>query len=151
MPSNFDFLHTDFPELFEHATHAENLVQSPRACCFYSRYTLEQAVIWLYANDPYLRLPDDKGLGSLLHEKTFRDNLTPGLFPKLRAIQRLGNIAAHDSTAIAPKDSVYILEELFHFLYWLCRYYSPNGKNLKGITFNTDLISPLSKLLCTHK
>ncbi|MEB3310736.1 MAG: DEAD/DEAH box helicase family protein [Snowella sp.] len=141
MPSNFDFLQTDFPELFEHATHAEKLVQNPRACCFYSRYTLEQSVIWLYANDPYLQLPDDKSLGSLLHEKTFRDNLSPGLFQKLRAIQRLGNIAAHQSTAIPAKDSIYILEELFHFLYWLCRYYSPNGKKLKNIAFNAELLT----------
>jgi type I restriction enzyme, R subunit len=58
MPSNFDFLAHRFPELFTHATHAENMAYSaPRASCFYARFTLEQAVLWLYENDPYLKVP----------------------------------------------------------------------------------------------
>lgn len=78
MTSNFDFLRTDFPKLFDHAIHAESLVYgAPRASCFYSRYTLEQAVLWLYENDPYLQLPYDNSLGALIHEQTFKDNLPP--------------------------------------------------------------------------
>lgn len=55
MPSNFDFLKTHFPTIYESATRAEKLIYGDsRASCFYARYTLEQAVIWLYENDPYL-------------------------------------------------------------------------------------------------
>jgi type I restriction enzyme, R subunit len=141
MPSNFDFLKPDFPQLYDHATHAENLVHStPRASCFYIRYTLEQAVHWLYANDAYLQLPYDDKLSALIHEQTFQDNLSPNLFPKLRAIQKMGNMAVHRSAPISTSDALYLIEELFHFLYWLCRSYSPNGKNLGKIDFNPQLI-----------
>ncbi|WP_099239316.1 DEAD/DEAH box helicase family protein [Synechococcus sp. BDU 130192] len=142
MSSNFDFLKADFPKLYDHATHAESLVYSaPRASCFYSRYTLEQSVLWLYQNDQYLQLPYDNSLGALIHEQSFKDNLSPGIFPKIRQIQKIGNIAVHQQKAIAERDSLYLIEELFHVLYWVCRYYSPNGKNLGEIPFNPNLIS----------
>jgi type I restriction enzyme, R subunit len=141
MPSNFDFLKPDFPQIFDHATHAENLVHStPRASCFYIRYTLEQAVQWLYANDPYLQLPYDHNLSALIHEQTFQDNLSPNIFPKLRAIQKMGNMAVHRSNPIGTSDSLHLIEELFHFLYWLCRSYSPNRQTLGKIDFNPQLI-----------
>lgn len=61
MASNFDFLEIQFPEIFTYATHA--------------RFTLEQAVLWLYDNDAYLKPPYDDNLGALIHEQTFKDNL----------------------------------------------------------------------------
>ncbi|MBW4650911.1 MAG: DUF4145 domain-containing protein [Kastovskya adunca ATA6-11-RM4] len=79
---------------------------APRASCFYTRFTLEQAVHWLYSNDPYLQLPYANNLGALIHEQTFQDNLKPGLFPKIRAIHKMGNIAVHDSTSITQRDAL---------------------------------------------
>ncbi|WP_242065488.1 DEAD/DEAH box helicase family protein [Trichocoleus sp. FACHB-262] len=141
MASNFDFLHSRYPTLFEHAAHAESLVYAaPRASCFYARFTLEQAVHWLYENDPYLQLPYDESLGALIHEPTFQDNLKPGLFPKVRAIQKMGNTAVHAATLITEKDALRLVEELFHFLYWLSRSYSPNAKNHPSVTFDRNLI-----------
>jgi len=142
MASNFDFLQTRFPSLFEHASHAESLTYSaPRASCFYARFTLEQAVHWLYANDPYLQLPYDNKLGALIHEQSFKDNLNPpSLFQKVRAIHELGNVAVHQSTAITEKKSLYLIEELFHFLYWLCRYYAADGRALSNLRFDRQLI-----------
>jgi type I restriction enzyme, R subunit len=141
MPSNFDFLAHRFPELFTHATHAENMGYSaPRASCFYARFTLEQAVLWLYENDPYLKVPYDNNLGALIHEQTFKDNLTPALFPKVRTIHKVGNLAAHNANPITEKDSLRLVEDLFHFLYWLCRYYGRDGKNLLAIAWNRALI-----------
>lgn len=146
MASNFDFLPPDFPQLLEHAIQAEKLVYSaPRASCFYTRFALEQAAIWLYTQDPYLKLPYDNSLGSLIHEQTFRENLAPNLFPKLRTIHKIGNKAAHDSSKITSKDALRLIEDLFHFLYWLKRYYSPNGKTLSPLEFNKTLIpSPVN-------
>ncbi|GDZ96283.1 type III restriction enzyme res subunit [Planktothrix agardhii CCAP 1459/11A] len=136
MSSNFDFLKPDFPEIHESATRVETLaLTDSRACCFYARYTLEQAVIWLYDHDPYLILPYDNNLGALIHEQTFKDNLPPNLFPKVRIIHKMGNNAAHSNEKISEKDADYITQELFHFLYWLCRYYSPNGKNLPQLQY----------------
>jgi type I restriction enzyme R subunit len=141
MSSNFDFLQTKFPLLHTHATHAESMAYSaPRASCFYARFTLEQAVLWLYDNDPYLRLPYDTTLGALIHEQTFKDNLKPELFPKIRAIHKIGNEAAHSSKQITSTDSLRIVEDLFHFLYWLCRFYSAHGKSLPTLSFDRTLI-----------
>jgi type I restriction enzyme R subunit len=141
MASNFDFLQNRYPTLYEHATHAESLIYSaPRASCFYTRFTLEQAVHWLYSNDPYLQLPYDDNLGALIHEQTFQDNLKPGLFPKIRAIHKMGNIAVHDSTSITERDALNLVQELFHVLYWLCRSYAPDGKTLKALSFERSLI-----------
>ena len=140
MDSNFSFLTPYFNHLLPHTQQAESLVYTaPRASCFYSRFTLEQAVIWLYDNDLYLKLPYDKNLGALIHEQTFKDNLKPGLFNKIRIIHQVGNRAAHQTTLIKPNDAVHLIEELFHFLYWLCRFYSPEGRNLPNIKFNPPL------------
>ncbi|NEP54482.1 MAG: DUF4145 domain-containing protein, partial [Moorea sp. SIO3C2] len=107
MASNFDFLSNQFPQLHKHAKQAESLTYSaPRASCFYTRFTLEQAVIWLYENDAYLNPPYENNLGALIHEQTFKDNLKPGLFPKVRLIHKLGNLAAHSSSKITKKDSL---------------------------------------------
>lgn len=141
MASNFDFLKEQFPELYNHAIHTESIAYSaPRASCFYARFTLEQAVLWLYDNDAYLQPPYDNNLGALIHEQTFKDNLKPGLFTKVRTIHKVGNLAVHSSSQITSRDSLRIVEDLFHFLYWLVRYYSPNGKNLPVISFNCDHI-----------
>jgi type I restriction enzyme, R subunit len=146
MASNFDFLSTNFPKLLEHASHAESLVYTaPRASCFYSRFTLEQAVQWLYANDDYLQLPYDKNLGTLIYEQTFKDNLKPGLFPKVSVIHKIGNIAAHDANPINSKDALHLVKELFHFLFWLSRFYSPNPKSHPDVTFNETLIPTAKK------
>ncbi|PSN14198.1 heavy metal transporter [filamentous cyanobacterium CCT1] len=141
MPSNFDFLRSAFPDLHTHAVQAESLVfAAPRASCFYARFALEQMVQWLYANDPYLRLPYDTNLGSLIHEQSFKDNLKPGLFPKIRAIHKLGNLAVHDATAISDRDALSLVQELFHVLYWLARYYGPSGRTLPDLTFQRQLV-----------
>jgi len=141
MASNFDFLQNRYPTLYEHASHAESLVSTaPRASCFYTRFTLEQAVHWLYENDPYLKLPYDNNLAALIHEQTFQDNLKPGLFPKVRAIHKMGNIAVHDSTSITERDALNLVQELFHVLYWLCRSYARDGRTLPSLTFDRNLI-----------
>jgi type I restriction enzyme, R subunit len=141
MASNFDFLQNRYPDLFKHATHAETLVYTaPRASCFYARFTLEQAVLWLYDHDTYLQIPYDTKLSALIHEQTFQDNLKPGLFPKIRTIHKVGNIAVHESTAIKEKDALHLVEELFHFLYWLSRSYSPDAKNHPTVNFDRQLV-----------
>ena len=141
MTSNFDFLQEHFSQLHTHATHTESMVYSAsRASCFYARFTLEQAVIWLYDNDAYLQPPYDNNLGALIHEQTFKDNLKPGLFQKIRTIYKVGNLAVHDKTPITEKDALRLTEELFHFLYWLYRFYAPDGKNLPALTFDRALL-----------
>jgi type I restriction enzyme R subunit len=136
MASNFDFLRPAFPQLHTHAVQAERLIfTAPRASCFYTRFALEQLVHWLYANDPYLKLPYANNLAALVHEQTFKDNLKPGLFPKIRTIQKMGNRAVHDGIHVTQKDALHLVQELFHITYWLVRFYGPNGKQLPELTF----------------
>jgi len=85
-------------------------------------------------------LPYDNNLAALIHEQTFKDNMKPGLFQKVRSIHKVGNLAVHDATTIAERDALHIVEELFHFLYWFYRYYAPDGKSLTALSFNRAII-----------
>ena len=92
--SNFAFL-SQWPELKDSAEQAESLVYAnPRGACFFARYALERAVKTLYRLDPWLKKPYDTHLAALIHEPSFRNSLASGLFPKLKAIQKVGNRAA---------------------------------------------------------
>ena len=102
--SNFTFLSTDWPDLYETAREAEQNVNSaPRTSCFYARRSLERAVKWLYANDSYLKQPYADNLAALIHEPTFRENLEPCLFPKILTIQKIGNLAVHSDIDYTPQ------------------------------------------------
>lgn len=138
--SHFGFLLPAFPGLYEHACHAESLaLGSPRASCFYARFTLETAVRWLYRNDPALRTPYDTNLAALLHDPSFKALLQPTLFAKAVAVQKLGNRAAHeDQRPPRADDAVYALRELLHLLYWLSRTYSPDGALHPPVAFDSS-------------
>ena len=86
-----------------------------------------------------------QALTSLIHEQTFKDNLDPKIFHKLKIIQKVGNIAAHSHKALTDRDSLHVIQELFHFLYWLYRFYS-TGEIERDIIFNADLIPSPKKL-----
>lgn len=101
--SNFTFLITDWPELFETAREAEQNVNSaPRTSCFYARRSLERAVKWLYANDSYLKQPYADNLAALGFDSaqpTIDSAQSPvpersrrGLFPKILTIQKIDNL-----------------------------------------------------------
>ena len=46
----------------------------------------------------------------------------------------------HRSAPISTRDSLQLIEDLFHVLYWLCRSHSPKRKALGTIDFNPQLI-----------
>src|SRR5574343_403999 len=123
--SNFQFLAPEFKALLEPAQGAEQLVYSdPRACCMRTRHALEQAVHWLYEHDRDLRMPYDRSLNALLSNRDFEDLPPPQVLQKMRLIQKAGNQAVHGSGAIGFSDSMKLLRELFHVLFWLARTYT---------------------------
>ncbi|MGB7248728.1 MAG: DEAD/DEAH box helicase family protein [Phormidesmis sp.] len=139
--TNFTFLRAPLPDLYTHATHAERLISTaPRAACFYTRFALEQTVLWLYENDPGLRFPYEHNLHALIHERSFKTAIDPRLFPKLDLIKKRGNDAVHKSRAVLEKDALFLVKELFHVLYWLCRNYTQEGRNLSNLTFEPDKV-----------
>ena len=71
--SNFDFLQTEWPLVFEAAHRAEASAYSDaRAACFYARRALELAVTWLYTHDKTFKLPYQDNLNPLIYEPSFR-------------------------------------------------------------------------------
>ena len=141
MPSNFDFLKSHRPEFHGDAVLAEKAaLQQPRTACFYARFTMERAVKWMYAHDGYLREPYNATLSVLIHEESFTDSLKPGLHPKLKTILKVGNRAVHETSPLSQTDAVQVVRELFHFLYWLSRSYSPDPKQHPKVKFSAALI-----------
>jgi type I restriction enzyme, R subunit len=123
--SNFVFLRSEWPDLYESSAKVESLAQTDaRSCCFYARRTLELAVHWLYDHDSELQRPYDDNLSALIYEPTFRNNLTNDLFLKVKTIKEIGNLAVHSRRPITERDALRATKELFHFLYWLARMYT---------------------------
>lgn len=140
-PSNFQFLASEWPALFESAAKAEALVNAdPRTACFYARRTLELAVDWLYKHDASLRLPYQDHLSALLHEPTFRNLVGPALFAKTRIIKDLGNLAVHSHRAVRKADATAAIKELFHVAFWLARTYARGEKPADALSFDAALL-----------
>src|SRR6201995_1122182 len=139
--SNFDFLQSEFPQLFDDAQKTEALViPDPRTACFYTRRTLESVVAWLYKSDPALKLPYQDNLSALIHEPTFKNAVGQKIFVKAKLIKDLGNLAAHSHKALQQRDSLVAVGELFHIGFWLARTYAKGAKPADGLTFNPALL-----------
>ena len=148
--SQFDFVRTEWPDVFDAATRAENTARpDPRASCFYARRALELAVVWLYKHDPALTLPYQEQLSALIHDPTFKQSVGSALFAKARLIKDLGNLAAHSPKPLQEKDSLRVTEDLFHFLFWMARTYSRGAAMPDALSFDAarlprEAISPQS-------
>lgn len=147
--SNFHFLRTEWPDIFEAASKVESLAHSdPRSACFYARRGLELAVRWLYKHDPALHLPYQDHLSALLHEPTFRETAGEAIFAKARVIKDLGNQAVHSHKVVRPFDAVTATRELFHVTFWLARTYARHAPPPDDIAFTPELLptsSPIPK------
>ncbi|MFG0260832.1 MAG: DEAD/DEAH box helicase family protein, partial [Novipirellula sp. JB048] len=123
--SNFEFLTTEWKDLHEAATKAEQTaIPDPRTSCFYARRALELAVAWAYKFDRALKLPYQDNISALIHEPTFKQTTGEAVFAKAKVIVTLGNRAVHSHRAIPETDSRQAVKELFHFCYWFARLYA---------------------------
>jgi type I restriction enzyme R subunit len=142
--SNFSFLDEDWADVHQAAERAEeNVRRDPRAACFHARRTLEWVVEWMYDHDATLDRPHEDRLGRLIYEPTFEANLrdggVSGLVRKVQTIHRVGNRAVHERTPVSEGDALHVVKELFHFLFWFYRTYTPGGASLSA-TFDADEI-----------
>lgn len=148
--SQFDFIRTEWPEVFDAAVRAENAARpDPRTSCFYARRALELAVVWLYKHDPALKLPYQEQLSALIHDPSFKQTVGPALFAKARLIKDLGNLAAHSPKPLHEKDSLRATEDLFHFVFWVARTYGRGAAPPDSLAFDTatlpsEAVSPKS-------
>ena len=75
--SNFSFLQDHWPALLAEAVRAEQAaLTDPRTACFYSRRTLELAVVWLFQAEGgrggKLQMPYKPDLSAFLFEPSFK-------------------------------------------------------------------------------
>ena len=139
MASNFDFVRSRWPDIAEEAHRAEHYTYGdPRSSVFYARRTLELAVHWLYQADATLRPPYNDDLSGLLHEPTFKQLVGAGILTKMNIIRKQGNSAVHRTTPMRHTDSLPVVRELFHVLFWMATRYSPTPEErpLPGLTFD---------------
>lgn len=126
--SNFAFLPADYRPLAESAKTAEKHIASDaRGACFHARFALEAAVHWLYRYDKSLESPYDQNLGALIHAPCFTQLVPEAIYHKARAIQKVGNQAAHSPRPIRQYDAIQVLKELQHILYWIAHTYNRSG------------------------
>ncbi|WP_035700085.1 DEAD/DEAH box helicase family protein [Glycomyces tenuis] len=131
MASNFDFLRPVRPDWFEQAARAERYAfGDPRASCFYARHTLELLVTWLYEVEPHLELPYRSELGAKIGESDFKNLVGGEVWPKMDAIRRIGNYAVHRPAPPQDRDSMHLVKELWHVMFWATRRYSRRGVEL---------------------
>lgn len=123
--SNFEFLKSQWPQLYVEARRAEqSAISDPRNSCFRARRCLELAVTWLYEIESSLKRPYRSDLNARLSEPTFQQMLGSKLVPKTTIIRKLGNEAVHGTQRVSEDTAIGVLRELFHFSYWLARNYS---------------------------
>lgn len=125
--TNFEFLkEKDQYKSFSSAClEAEKSLQiSPATTAILSRRALELAVKWTYSFDEGLKLPYDNRLSALIHEQTFRDIIDNDLFPLLRYIVKLGNVAVHTNSTISREEAITSLRNLHEFVSWIDYCYS---------------------------
>lgn len=127
METNFDYLleKTEYKDFAKQAVDAErSLAISPSNCAILSRRALELAVRFVYSYDADLTLPYQDNVSSLIHEYTFRRIIEPRLFPMLKYVIHLGNVAVHTNSNIKRDEAVVALRDLYEFCDWIDYAYS---------------------------
>ncbi len=120
--SNFGYLENNRQfEMFSKACiEAEKIyATSPSMCAIGCRKALELAVKWVYAADSNMEMPYRDNLSSLIYEESFRYELDPNTWNKLRIIVQTGNRAVHTEQAVSKGVAVCCLKALFEFIQWI--------------------------------
>ncbi len=139
MTTNFQFLQQEWPELFQRARKAEQLViTDPRTSLTYARMALELAVNWMYTHDAELELPYDTSLNSLIKNYHFKNQFPDKFYNEIELIRKVGNLAIHNKS-VSAIDSDNVISNLYYFTKWLAKSYSQTTKSLPGV-FDWELV-----------
>lgn len=137
---NFDFLNgrQEFSLFAPSAVEAEKVFATSSAMCVIGcRKALELAVKWVYTVDNGIQAPYKDNLSALIHEYTFKKQLPPLLFGKIKGIVTFGNIAVHTGKIVPPAFAVQSLKSLFEFIQWVDYSY---GSDYQARTFEEQRI-----------
>jgi type I restriction enzyme R subunit len=139
--SNFEFLQSEWPELYVSVVKVEELVHADaRTAGIYARRTLEQLVHWLYTHDRALELPYDDRLDALIRAPGFRKLVGHALVSKADLVRRFGNQAVHSLKPFRTYDALTMAQELFHLLFWLARTYAEGEKPADALCLDPALL-----------
>ncbi|MEU4378214.1 type I restriction-modification enzyme R subunit C-terminal domain-containing protein [Micromonospora echinofusca] len=124
------------------ATGRLSVRNDPRTACFYARRTLEHTLTWLFEADRTLASPYKKDLAAMIHEPTLRHLVGPALHAKMEIIRKQGNWAVHKSAPVRSTDSMPVVRELFHVLYWVARRYTRDQSQVppSALAFDETII-----------
>jgi type I restriction enzyme R subunit len=149
--SNFAFLAPDFPAFHDAAASAEELASGgkaakPNLAIISAGRAVEIAVKWAFAHDDDLSLPYQDNIATLLHDRGFREVLGPdqtgrALFQKLKYVNKMRNVAAHEEKALPLPQAQDVVRELFHIAYWFARTYGRTAKPDDGISFDDSVFT----------
>lgn len=137
---NFDFLNgrQEFSLFAASAVEAEKVFATSSAMCVIGcRKALELAVKWVYTVDNGIQAPYKDNLSALIHEYTFKKQLPPLLFGKIKGIVAFGNMAVHTGKTVPPAFAVQSLKSLFEFIQWVDYSY---GSDYQVRTFDAQRI-----------
>ena len=95
------------------------------------------SVKWLYSFDNDLHLPYQDTISSLIHEPSFKNIIEPGLFPLIKYVIKLGNMAVHTNATISRDEAVLSLRNLHEFIRWIDYCYSDE---YRGMEFNEEFL-----------
>lgn len=141
MKTNFDYLlkKEEYKSFALQSVEAEKSIAiSPSTCAILCRRALELAVRFVYSYDADLQIPYRDNLSSLVHETTFRNIIEPRLFPMLKYVIRVGNMAVHTNSKIKRDTAVTSLRDLYEFCDWIDYSYS---KDYKEKSFDESLLA----------
>ena len=149
--SNFQFLHKEWPQIFEIAKEAEDMANiKARSSLVNSRAALEKGIRWMYENDQRLFEDYDKRktIGNLLLAPSLKIVTEKTLRRELHLLQKLGNEAAHGEITDTEKANICI-KILFQFCSYLAISYSTD--EIENPVFNESLIPTGHKINETQK
>lgn len=122
MDSNFNFLKDNeiFKNFYDACIEAEkSILISPAITAITSRRALELAVKWLYSFDESLEIHYKHTLSSLINDTNFKAIIEPELFPLIKYIISLGNVAVHTNNNIKRVEAILSLHNLHQFVSWI--------------------------------
>lgn len=138
--SQFSFLETEFPRIYEFAHKAEQRALSdPRGACLYARLALETLIKWIFKEDTAFSAFDERSsipLAELTESREFENLAGKAVFYKARFVREIGNRAAHNiDHPPSQRDAVNAVGELFHITYWFARTYAKGKKPIPSLQF----------------
>jgi len=149
--SNFQFLHKEWPQIFEIAKEAEDMANiKARSSLVNSRAALEKGIRWMFENDERLFEDYDKRktVGSILLAPSLKTVTEKPLRRELHLLQKLGNEAAHGEITDSEKANTCI-KILFQFCSHLAVSYSTD--EIQTPVFEESLIPTGTKVNETQK